>query len=72
MLHSVRQERGTDAAVEYIASRLASGAIRSDEAEEIWKLLRASEAENISFLNYTLTEANDCANIIMAGKLGFA
>ena len=40
-------ERGTDAAVEYIASRLASGAIRSDEAEEIWKLLRASEAENI-------------------------
>ena len=39
-------ERGTDAAVEYIASRLASGDIQSDEAEEIWKLLRASE-ENI-------------------------
>ncbi len=40
-------ERGTDAAVEYIASRLASGDIQSDEAEEIWKLLRASEEEDI-------------------------
>ena len=35
-------ERGTDAAVEYIASRLASGDIQSDEAEEIWKLLRGA------------------------------
>ena len=40
-------ERGTDAAVEYIAARLASGDIQSDEAETIWKLLRASEEENI-------------------------
>lgn len=39
-------ERGTDAAVEYIAERLAAGSIQSDEAEEIWKLLRASEEEN--------------------------
>ena len=40
-------ERGTDAAVEYIAARLASGDIQSDEAEEIWKLLRTSEEEDI-------------------------
>lgn len=40
-------ERGTDAAVEYIAARLASGDIQSDEAETIWKLLRASEEEDI-------------------------
>lgn len=40
-------ERGTDAAVEHIAARLASGDIQSDEAEEIWKLLRTSEEEDI-------------------------
>ena len=39
--------RGTDAAVEYSAARLASGDIQSDEAETIWKLLRASEEEDI-------------------------
>ena len=39
--------RGADAAVEYIAAQLASGAIRSDEAEEIWKLLRASGESDI-------------------------
>ena len=33
-------EHGTDAAVEHIAARLASGDIQSDEAEELWKLLR--------------------------------
>lgn len=38
----IKAERGADAAVEYIAAQLASGAIQSDEAEEIWKLLRAS------------------------------
>lgn len=38
-------ERGADAAVEYIAARLASGDIQSDEAETIWKLLRASEED---------------------------
>ena len=40
-------ECGTDAAVEHIAARLASGDIQSDEAEEIWKLLRTSEEEDI-------------------------
>lgn len=40
-------ERGADAAVEYIAAQLASGAIRSDEAEEIWKLLRVSGESDI-------------------------
>lgn len=40
-------ERGTDAAVEHIAARLASGNIQSDEAETIWKLLRTSEEEDI-------------------------
>lgn len=40
-------ERGTDAAVEHIAARLASGDIQSDEAEEIWKLLRTSEEKDI-------------------------
>ena len=40
-------ERGTDAAVEHIAARLASGDIQSDEAETIWKLLRTSEEEDI-------------------------
>ena len=37
-------ENGTDAAVEYIAAQLAAGELSSDEAEEIWKLLRASGA----------------------------
>ena len=43
----VGKKRGADAAVEYIAAQLASGAIRSDEAEEIWKLLRASGESDI-------------------------
>ena len=43
----IKAERGADAAVEYIAAQLASGAIRSDEAEEIWKLLRASGESDI-------------------------
>lgn len=43
----IKAERGTDAAVEYIAAQLASGAIRSDEAEEIWKLLRVSGESDI-------------------------
>ena len=43
----LKAERGADAAVEYIAAQLASGAIRSDEAEEIWKLLRASGESDI-------------------------
>ena len=43
----IKAERGADAAVEYIAAQLASGAIRSDEAEEIWKLLRVSGESNI-------------------------
>ena len=37
-------ESGTDAAVEYIAAQLAAGELSGDEAEEIWKLLRASGA----------------------------
>ena len=37
-------ENGTDAAVEYIAAQLAAGELSNDEAEEIWKLLRASGA----------------------------
>ena len=43
----IKAERGADAAVEYIAAQLASGTIRSDEAEEIWKLLRASGESDI-------------------------
>ena len=43
----IKAERGADAAVEYIAAQLASGAIRGDEAEEIWKLLRASGESDI-------------------------
>ena len=43
----IKAERGADAAVEYIAAQLASGAIRSDEAEEIWKLLRVSGESDI-------------------------
>lgn len=43
----IKAERGADAAVEYIAAQLASGAIRSDEAGEIWKLLRASGESDI-------------------------
>lgn len=43
----IKAERGADAAVEYIAAQLASGIIRSDEAEEIWKLLRASGESDI-------------------------
>ena len=43
----LKAERGADAAVEYIAAQLASGAIRSDEAEEIWKLLRVSGESDI-------------------------
>ena len=43
----IKAERGADAAVEYIAAQLASGAIQSDEAEEIWKLLRASGESDI-------------------------
>lgn len=35
-----RSEYGADAAVEYIAALYAMGALQSDEAEELWKLLR--------------------------------
>lgn len=44
---SSKPSAGADAAVEYIAAQLASGTIRSDEAEEIWKLLRASGESDI-------------------------
>lgn len=44
---SSKPSAAPDAAVEYIAAQLASGAIRSDEAEEIWKLLRASGESDI-------------------------
>lgn len=40
-----RNEYGADAAVEYIAALYAMGAVQSDEAEELWKLLRGGTGE---------------------------
>lgn len=41
-----RNEYGADAAVEYIATLYAMGALQSDEAEELWKVLRGSAGED--------------------------